>query len=54
MLNPRRLNTAQMRPRTPGWLFTMTLRVWMLMMSASAEGFLSVVAGMRSLMMLGV
>jgi hypothetical protein len=28
----------------------MTLSVWMLMMSAWGEGFLSVVAGMRSLM----
>jgi hypothetical protein len=50
MLNPRREKTLQMRPRTPGWLFTYTLRVWMLMMSAWGEGFLSVVAGMRSLL----
>ena len=54
MLNPRRLNTAQMRPSTPGWLFTMTLSVWMLMMSASGAGFLSVVEGMRSLMGISV
>src|SRR5690606_15053668 len=49
-LRPRRLKTWKIRPRTRGWWLTERVRVWMLTMSAWADGFLSVVWAIFSLM----